>query len=282
MKLFDKLERLEQGIGRTVGFSKGFGTFAKADVANRIRTSMDDASYVDQGGHTMAPNIFNVRFSSADFSRVREWGNPFAVELCNLAISHARAQGYSLIGAVRITFSPIADLEADEFEVVPSFEAFQAPPSGATNYVPPAGAAHGASDYAPVAPARDTGLPTRITKPRATPPRRTEQPQQQQRAAAHHAFVDINGQRYELSGAPLVIGRGSDASVRLADKGISRRHLQISRQGGNYVATDLGSTNGTRLNGFPLKTPTVLQDGAVLQLGGARVLFRSIASGGIR
>ena len=92
----------------------------------------------------------------------------------------------------------------------------------------------------------------------------------------------INGQRYELSGAPLVIGRGSDASVRLADKGISRRHLQISRQGGNYVATDLGSTNGTRLNGFPLKTPTVLQDGAVLQLGGARVLFRSIASGGIR
>ena len=204
--------------------------------------------------------------------------------------------------AVRITFSPIADLEADEFEVVPSFEAFQAPPSGATNYVPPAGAAHGASDYAPVAPARDTGLPTRITKPRATPPRRTEQPQQQQqapaasapkprspqnppqqqRAAAHHAFVDINGQRYELSGAPLVIGRGSDASVRLADKGISRRHLQISRQGGNYVATDLGSTNGTRLNGFPLKTPTVLQDGAVLQLGGARVLFRSIASGGIR
>ena len=164
MKLFDKLERLEQGIGRTVGFSKGFGTFAKADVANRIRTSMDDASYVDQGGHTMAPNIFNVRFSSADFSRVREWGNPFAVELCNLAISHARAQGYSLIGAVRITFSPIADLEADEFEVVPSFEAFQAPPSGATNYVPPAGAAHGASDYAPVAPARDTGLPTRIYK----------------------------------------------------------------------------------------------------------------------
>ena len=118
MKLFDKLERLEQGIGRTVGFSKGFGTFAKADVANRIRTSMDDASYVDQGGHTMAPNIFNVRFSSADFSRVREWGNPFAVELCNLAISHARAQGYSLIGAVRITFSPIADLEAELAEAV--------------------------------------------------------------------------------------------------------------------------------------------------------------------
>ena len=138
MKLFDKLERLEQGIGRTVGFSKGFGTFAKADVANRIRTSMDDASYVDQGGHTMAPNIFNVRFSSADFSRVREWGNPFAVELCNLAISHARAQGYSLIGAVRITFSPIADLEADEFEVVPSFEAFRPLPRvRRTMFLPP-------------------------------------------------------------------------------------------------------------------------------------------------
>ncbi len=47
MKFFDKLGKLEQGIGRTVYLSKGFGTFAKADVANRVRIMMDDESYVD-------------------------------------------------------------------------------------------------------------------------------------------------------------------------------------------------------------------------------------------
>ena len=58
MKFFDKLGKLEQGIGRTVGLSKGFGTFAKADVANRVRIMMDDESYVDGSGRTMAPNVY--------------------------------------------------------------------------------------------------------------------------------------------------------------------------------------------------------------------------------
>ena len=53
----------------------------------------------------MAPNIYTLRFAPVDFPRVREWGNLFAVELCDPAISHARAQGYTLIGAVRVTFN---------------------------------------------------------------------------------------------------------------------------------------------------------------------------------
>ena len=73
MKFFDKLGKLEQGIGRTVGLSKGFGTFAKADVANRVRIMMDDESYVDGSGRTMAPNVYTLRFAPVDFPRVREW-----------------------------------------------------------------------------------------------------------------------------------------------------------------------------------------------------------------
>ena len=127
MKFFDKLGKLEQGIGRTVGLSKGFGTFAKADVANRVRIMMDDESYVDGSGRTMAPNVYTLRFAPVDFPRVREWGNPFAVELCDLAISHARAQGYTLIGAVRVTFNVLDSLSEGEFEVVATFEPFSVP-----------------------------------------------------------------------------------------------------------------------------------------------------------
>mgnify|MGYP001151800521 CR=1 FL=1 len=137
MKFFDKLGKLEQGIGRTVGFSKGFGTFEKADVANRVRIMMDDESYVDGSGRTMAPNIYTLRFAPVDFPRVREWGNPFAVELCDLAISHARAQGYTLIGAVRVTFNVLDSLAEGEFEVVANFEPFSVP--GPPPPPPPAG-----------------------------------------------------------------------------------------------------------------------------------------------
>ena len=132
MKFFDKLGKLEQGIGRTVGFSKGFGTFEKADVANRVRIMMDDESYVDGSGRTMAPNIYTLRFAPVDFPRVREWGNPFAVELCDLAISHARAQGYTLIGAVRVTFNVLDSLAEGEFEVVATFEPFSVPDAPAS------------------------------------------------------------------------------------------------------------------------------------------------------
>ena len=48
---------------------------------------------------------------------------------------------------------------------------------------------------------------------------------------------------------PFVLGRGSDADFRLDDKGVSRRHLQLSMQGGAVVASDMGSTNGTLING---------------------------------
>ena len=129
MKFMDRLERLEQGIGQAVGFSKGFGTFEKADIANRIRTVMDDESYIDPNEMLMAPNIYAVNFSPADFDRIREWGNPFAIELCDLAISHARAQGYSLIGAVRITFHSLPEVHPGDFQVVPTFEYFSTPPA---------------------------------------------------------------------------------------------------------------------------------------------------------
>ena len=185
MKFFDKLGKLEQGIGRTVGFSKGFGTFEKADVANRVRIMMDDESYVDGGGRTMAPNIYTLRFAPVDFPRVREWGNPFAVELCDLAISHARAQGYTLIGAVRVTFNVLDSLAEGEFEVVATFEPFSVPDAPASPTL------RGAANYTPVRPPRESSLPTRITKPAVQPQpvqlAQLQQPVAPQNSLAHPA-----------------------------------------------------------------------------------------------
>ena len=309
MKFFDKLGKLEQGIGRTVGFSKGFGTFEKADVANRVRIMMDDESYVDGGGRTMAPNIYTLRFAPVDFPRVREWGNPFAVELCDLAISHARAQGYTLIGAVRVTFNVLDSLAEGEFEVVATFEPFSVPDAPASPTL------RGAANYAPVRPPRESSLPTRITKP-AVPPQPVQPAQPQQPVApqnsrlsriprsgqggyapqgAHGApaspaapaavaprlFLEINGRMYPINRLPFTLGRGSESDLRLDDKGVSRRHVQLSAQGGAIIATDLGSTNGTLVNGAPLRSPVVLTNGSLLRMGNTRIIFHS-STGGAR
>ncbi|WP_315432438.1 FhaA domain-containing protein [uncultured Rothia sp.] len=293
MKFFDKLGKLEQGIGRTVGLSKGFGTFAKADVANRVRIMMDDESYVDGSGRTMAPNVYTLRFAPVDFPRVREWGNPFAVELCDLAISHARAQGYTLIGAVRVTFNVLDSLSEGEFEVVATFEPFSVPEAPASPSL------RGAANYAPVRPPRESSLPTRITKPAAQPtppvqPAQPIQPAPQQApaprlnmpvpspaAGAPRFFLEIEGRMHPVDRLPFVLGRGSDADFRLDDKGVSRRHLQLSMQGGAVVASDMGSTNGTLINGVPLRAPVVLANGSLLRMGNTRIIFHS-STGGAR
>ncbi|BAI65785.1 protein containing forkhead-associated domain [Rothia mucilaginosa DY-18] len=293
MKFFDKLGKLEQGIGRTVGLSKGFGTFAKADVANRVRIMMDDESYVDGSGRTMAPNVYTLRFAPVDFPRVREWGNPFAVELCDLAISHARAQGYTLIGAVRVTFNVLDSLSEGEFEVVATFEPFSVPEAPASPSL------RGATNYAPVRPPRESSLPTRITKPAAQPaqpahPAQPAQPAQPQApvgrpsmpvappaTAAPRFFLEIEGRMHPVDRLPFVLGRGSDADLRLDDKGVSRRHLQLSMQGGAVVASDMGSTNGTLINGVPLRAPVMLANGSLLRMGNTRIIFHS-STGGAR
>ena len=284
MKFFDKLGKLEQGIGRTVGLSKGFGTFAKADVANRVRIMMDDESYVDGSGRTMAPNVYTLRFAPVDFPRVREWGNPFAVELCDLAISHARAQGYTLIGAVRVTFNVLDSLSEGEFEVVATFEPFSVPEAPASPSL------RGATNYAPVRPPRESSLPTRITKPAAQPPQpaqlqtpvgRPSMPVPPPAAGIPRFFLEIEGRMHPVDRLPFVLGRGSDADLRLDDKGVSRRHLQLSMQGGAVVASDMGSTNGTLINGAPLRAPVMLANGSLLRMGNTRIIFHS-STGGAR
>ncbi|WP_279789648.1 DUF3662 and FHA domain-containing protein [Rothia sp. RSM407] len=287
MKFFDKLGKLEQGIGRTVGLSKGFGTFAKADVANRVRIMMDDESYVDGSGRTMAPNVYTLRFAPVDFPRLREWGNPFAVELCDLAISHARAQGYTLIGAVRVTFNVLDFLSEGEFEVVATFEPFSVPEAPASPSL------RGATNYAPVRPPRESSLPTRITKPAAQPPQppqpaqlqtpvgRPSMPVPPPAAGIPRFFLEIEGRMHPVDRLPFVLGRGSDADLRLDDKGVSRRHLQLSMQGGAVVASDMGSTNGTLINGAPLRAPVMLANGSLLRMGNTRIIFHS-STGGAR
>ncbi|WP_237243603.1 DUF3662 domain-containing protein, partial [Rothia nasimurium] len=141
------IDRLEQGLEKAVRgtFSKG-GTFEPVDIANRLRTEMDNKAFSVSSGRTIAPNNFTAEFSASDFSRAQQWGVPLAEELCDVVIRHARDQGYSLRGAVRVTFSLNNELEPGSFDVTSAVKKMQAPQDeSAPAPAPQAAPAHPAS-----------------------------------------------------------------------------------------------------------------------------------------
>jgi hypothetical protein len=75
------------------------------------------------------------------------------------------------------------------------------------------------------------------------------------------------GTVYALDGDQLSIGRDSSNEIAVNDAEVSRRHARLTFQGGKYVLEDMGSTNGTFVNGQRLTGPRVLKSGEVVSLG---------------
>jgi hypothetical protein len=77
-----------------------------------------------------------------------------------------------------------------------------------------------------------------------------------------------------VTGAGLVVGRGESSDLVLTDPSVSRRHAMIRRRDGKYAVEDLGSLNGTYLNGKRVTAPSTLRDGDNLRFGGTAAEFR--------
>ncbi|WP_375501437.1 FhaA domain-containing protein [uncultured Jatrophihabitans sp.] len=92
------------------------------------------------------------------------------------------------------------------------------------------------------------------------------------RVAQASLIVDQTNRRFELRTGNNVIGRGTDADLQLLDQGISRRHVDIQFDGNVATAYDLGSTNGTTVNGHEINSQ-LLRHGDVLRVGHTRIVF---------
>jgi hypothetical protein len=89
------------------------------------------------------------------------------------------------------------------------------------------------------------------------------------------AYLHIGGQQVAVAPAGAVIGRSPDCDIVIAAGEVSRRHAQVSPDAEGWILTDLGSTNGVRLNGRPIGVPTRLADGDVIELGSVELLFEA-------
>lgn len=74
------------------------------------------------------------------------------------------------------------------------------------------------------------------------------------------------GRRFPI-GAPVVLGRSDDADILVDDAYASEFHVRIGLQDGAVMLNDLGSTNGTYVNGRRVTVPTALQKGDAVQIG---------------
>jgi pSer/pThr/pTyr-binding forkhead associated (FHA) protein len=75
------------------------------------------------------------------------------------------------------------------------------------------------------------------------------------------------GEIVPLAGAPLLIGRGSDAAIRLDDDYVSTRHARIASSGDQWYVEDLGSTNGTYVGTSRITQPTAISLGTRIRIG---------------
>ncbi len=239
MGLLDKVER---GIEKAVRGVFSTGSRAQVEpveIASRLRTEVDNKAITIAAGRTLAPNVFDVLLSSEDFQRAQEWGTPLAEELCDVVINHVRSQGYTLQGPVRISFRRDEEHRAGNFDITSRTEKASAPS------VPAQPGIHGNVPAAP-----------------------TRQPTQLQ------PVLDIDGQRYSLNAPSIVLGRSSEADILIDDTGVSRRHLEIRTGPGTAQAIDLGSTNGSYVNGQKIVGSSDLADGATIMMGRTKIIFR--------
>lgn len=82
----------------------------------------------------------------------------------------------------------------------------------------------------------------------------------------------VKGQKFDLDREEVFVGRNAQNTISVDDSAVSGRHCSITRDGHRYTLVDLGSTNGTRLNGATV-TKSVLRPKDIIQLGAVELMF---------
>jgi hypothetical protein len=210
--------------------------------------------------------MYVVRLGPVDFENLAEWSDQLAAELADMVTEHISGEGYQTFGDVQVALEQDDDLPTGVFEVSshvadpvrpPSREAPQAVggfPSAASPALPPLPPLRGRV-------ATDTGRQGPSVVGRAGT--RTQ----------HVLVVDGPGTRHVLSGGRNVIGRGTEADIRLPDTGVSRKHVDVVLEQGTAIAEDLGSTNGTLVNGRRISRQPLV-DGDVIRIGHSVLVYR--------
>jgi hypothetical protein len=260
------LQRFERRLEGMVGlaFARVFkGKVHPAEIAKALQREADEQRSVVGEGRVLAPNVYIVRLGPTDFGYLGQWSEQLADELADMVTEHVDDEGYQVFDKVTVRLEQDDELPTGVFEVS-SHVADPARPLPREDVV--AGAPHGHPPLPPLPPLR--GRPTGDDG--SAPPSFSG------RAGArvtHLLVVDGPGTRHELGSGRNVIGRGTEADIRLPDTGVSRKHVDVVLESGVATVEDLGSTNGTLVNGRRVSRQA-LADGDVIRIGHSVLVYR--------
>lgn len=258
------LDNLERGIEKAVrgAFSGRGGSLGPVEIATAVRRHMDRESKTVAEGHSLAPNLYKIRLAEEDFTEAKKYGVTLAEELCEEILRHAESQGYTLLGPVRATFVKNTELKRGQLSIESRTDKdAQSSPVAPQASSPAAGPSAGAP------------LPSTMAQP-TVPSRPAPAPAP---APERAASLEYEERTYPLRPDSTVIGRSTSADVTVPDTGVSRKHVELFRSAGSWYARDLGSTNGSYVDGEQLTgdhSKVQLTDGALISLGNARLRFR--------
>jgi hypothetical protein len=262
------LKRFEQRLEGLVN-----GTFAKVfksevqpvEIAGALQRECDNNATIWNRDRTVVPNDFVVELSTPDYDRLSPYSGQLGDELSAMVRDYAKQQRYTFMGGIKVHLEKAEDLDTGLYRVRSRTLASSEARGG-----------QGRSGAAP----HPGGYPAQPVNP---PPMPSSPPSGQRSSdrsggagpmpqAQNRRWIEINGNRHQISGSSLVLGRSTEADIRIDDPGVSRRHCEI-RVGTHATVQDLGSTNGIVVDGQHT-TRATLRDGSRIVVGSTTIVYR--------
>ncbi|MFO7572003.1 MAG: DUF3662 and FHA domain-containing protein [Gaiellaceae bacterium] len=235
-----RIEDLFEGV-----FGRAFRSHVQPiELARKLVKEMDDHRSVSVA-RIYVPNEYTVYLSPKDRGQFQGYEDSLRTELADYLTEHARREGYALLTPPEVLLTTDEDLAVGEFGIATRIAADEA----------------SAEDVAALPePAAD--------EPQHTMVYRAETPDDE----PVQAMLTLDGKSRPISKPEVTLGRSREADLRVADANVSRKHATVRREGSAFWILDLGSTNGTLVNGKRISRQQ-LEDGDRITLGAIEVVF---------
>jgi hypothetical protein len=228
------------------------GTFSRAfrsevrpvEIARKLTREMEEHKSISLA-RTYVPNEYRVYLSVRDRERFAGYETALADELAGYLLEHARRERLTLVARPVIEFETDERLGLGEFGIQ-------------------TGVVHPVDEEEPVSSENDASGRTMIY---SNAGRIAEPLEQRAHARAQTALLLLDGKRLLVGPSGVTLGRSRQCDIVLDDANVSRQHAEIRARGGSWVLTDLGSTNGSRINGRSVEHPEVVRSGDEIELG---------------
>ncbi|MDF3290915.1 MULTISPECIES: FhaA domain-containing protein [Streptomyces] len=280
------LKRFEQRLEGLVN-----GTFAKVfksevqpvEIAGALQRECDNNATIWNRERTVVPNDFIVELSTSDYERLSPYASQLGEELSGMVRDYAKQQRYTFMGPIKVHLEKADDLDTGLYRVrsrtLASSESQPHPAEPRGHFGGPTPTQAGQAPQRPggygFPPPPASAPPMPPSPPGAGRPGGapvTRLPGTGDPSASTRRWIEINGNRHQISRPTLVLGRSTEADVRIDDPGVSRRHCEI-RVGTPSVIQDLGSTNGIVVDGQHTQRAT-LRDGSRIVVGSTTIVYR--------